>query len=75
MAQQVAYGRFGGPVPAVITMPSDGSALEARELHPGVLRGRRNTGRLRTSCWSSTCSGATSWPSPLPQRAKFATWS
>jgi serine/threonine-protein kinase len=37
---QVAYGRFGGPASgAVITMPSGGSALEARELHPGVLRG------------------------------------
>jgi Tol biopolymer transport system component len=34
---QVAYGHLGGPAPGtVITMPSDGSALEARELHPGV---------------------------------------
>jgi Tol biopolymer transport system component len=37
---QVAYGRLSGsPSGAILTMRSDGSALEARELHPGVLRG------------------------------------
>jgi eukaryotic-like serine/threonine-protein kinase len=37
---QVAYGRLSGlPSGAILTMRSDGSALEARELHPGVLTG------------------------------------
>jgi serine/threonine-protein kinase len=37
---QVAYARFSGTLSgAILTMRSDGSALEARQLHPGVLRG------------------------------------
>jgi Tol biopolymer transport system component len=37
---QVAYGRLSGsPAGAIFAMRSDGSALEARQLHPGVLRG------------------------------------
>jgi Tol biopolymer transport system component len=37
---QVAYGRLSGqPSGAILTTRSDGSALAARELHPGVLRG------------------------------------
>jgi dipeptidyl aminopeptidase/acylaminoacyl peptidase len=37
---RVAYGRFSGLLSGtILTMPSDGSTAEARELHPGTVRG------------------------------------